>query len=832
MAGLVLLGEDHKHVEKEGGGKDWGLFRRWLMVHNVIAWVLLVVLVMLMLPGAATAAEKAGTAFTIKDLLSIKNIRNVSLSADGKRIAFSVAETDFNKSRYVIHIYVVEGDKTRCYTHSDEGEEMPRWSPDGRFLAFLSARPEGADAHQQLWLIASGGGEAWKLTDEKEGVLEYDWMPDGKALIYLAHEPRPASYESYREAEQDRKMDGTVEGSDRLKVNICRVEREAKKSEVIHFGESGVKDIAVSPDGRLVAFTSSKTGDPDDEALRNIWVLSLSDGRVRQVTTGNGRKYNVAWSPDSSRIACLAYSEPLLDFSRSDIMIVDAGSGSMKNLSGAHDIGVTDIEWPIRSDFIYFRGEKGLISPLYRIHSTSGAIENVTSAEAEHGSFSLSGDGGAIAYGREDSRHGPELFYQGGAAREPRRLSNLNQEVKRLASQDKVCWKGAGGRDIEGVLVKPLDHGPGERAPLITIVHGGPYGRVTNTLQDRDFQPLAAQGYAVFAPNYRGSAGYGKDFAMEIRGDLMGKDYEDVMKGIDYIIEKGVADPERLCIMGGSYGGYMTNWAVTHTDRFKAAVSSYGIFSLINDMCNSSIPTFEHDYMGAWYWESLDSYLKSSPFIHAGKVHTPVLILHGDVDDNTFISNSKELYTTLKKMGRTVEFVHYPREGHGFLEPNHLLDAFQRSLEWFNRYIKKEETAFYRLGSEIEREGSVLRIISAKKVDDYNGIKPEGIFIEIGAFIENKKKGKGPLEIRIAVKEPGDIFVITDKGGKVYPTGIPVQMMDENVLIRSQKSSYSCARIERRQSLPIRAAFDLPKEVRKFSLKIKDFPLVPLEVED
>ncbi|MHC9538649.1 MAG: prolyl oligopeptidase family serine peptidase [Vulcanimicrobiota bacterium] len=792
-------------------------------------------LLLLLLTSHVAAIEKkdSGTLLTMKDILSIKNIQEVKISRDGARIVFTVTESDFDESSIVSHLYTLKDGRAFRLTTGKEGEKEPKWSSDGRWIAFLSDRPgeKSGEECTQLWVLPASGGEARQLTDEKEDVTDFDWMPDGRSLLYLAGESFTEPLKSFREKEKEKKIDGTVEDREKHNIAIHKVETESGDVSILHHGDYGIEEIRVSPDGKWAAFTSNRTGDPDDEALRDIWLLSLDKKTVRVLTTREGRESEIAWSPDSRTVAFSGYSMPLLDFSRKDIFLADISTGAVKDLTGPSDISVLEYCWPRQGSGIYWSGEKGVYTPIYRTSVSDGTVTMVTSPAVNCGNFDVdvSGFGLRVIAVNEDGKSAPELCELSGKTLKP--LTDLNawMKDKKTARQDVVRWKAGDGKEIEGVLTYPVDYKEGKRYPLIVVVHGGPYGRAVNTLQDRDNQPLAASGYAVFVPNYRGSAGYGEAFSTEIRGDIMKKEFSDVMSGIDSLISKGTADPERLGITGGSYGGYMTNWAVTQTDRFKAGVSLYGIFSLIGDMCNSKIPTFEKDYIGGWYWEAPELYLKSSPFYHAAKINTPVLILHGDDDDNTFLSNSQELYTTLKKMGKTVEFVHYPREGHGFYEPNHLLDAFYRTKEWFDRFVKKERAA-YRLGEPVENQGKTLRVLSVENVDDYCGITARGRFIEVRAMIEDTGRNDSEMVVTIAGNSGSEI-TLRHGDGIIYPAGVPVKMEGEKVLLRGERSRIAIQNVndEPKKALPFSAAFDLPDSVHSFELRVKDFP--PLWIE-
>jgi dipeptidyl aminopeptidase/acylaminoacyl peptidase len=798
------------------------------------ALILPLLLMMTVFQCQASVKKTAGSTITMKDLLSIKNISDVKCSRDGRSVIFTVEENDFKESGTISHIYAMRDGRAFRLTTGKEGEKKPAWSPDGKWIAFLSDRPgdKSDEGGTQLWALPVSGGEARQLTDEKEQVTDFDWMPDGRSILYLAGEPFTEPLRTFRDSEEEKKIDGRVEDRDRHRIALHKVEIESCDSSVLFHGDPGIEEIKVSPDGRLAAFTSNGTGDIDDEALRNIFLLSIGSGKVKALTTREGDEHQITWSPDSRTLAFLGYSKPLLDYSRNDIFLVDISTGAIRDLTGPSDISVSDYCWPRSGGGIYWSGEKSVYTPIYRSSSNGGKPAIVTPEQVNCGDFDIA-DAGSGATCRllavnEDDKSAPELCEISAKAVKPLTSLNAFMKEKKKARQEVVSWKASDGKTIEGVFTYPLDYRAGTRYPLIVMVHGGPYGRAVNTLQDRSNQPMAAAGYSVLAPNYRGSAGYGEAFSTEIRGDIMDKEFSDVMSGVDSVIAAGTVDPERLGITGGSYGGYMTDWAVTQTDRFKAGVSFFGIFSLIGDMSNSKMPTFEKDYIGGWYWEDMEKYLKSSPFCYAAKINTPVLILHGDDDNNTFLSNSQEMYTTMKKMGKTVEFVHYPREGHGFDEPNHRLDAFYRMREWFDRYVGKDRVA-YRIGVPVEKNGKTLRVLSVETMDDYCGIEPAGRFVEIRAMIDD---GRDDCDLSLAIAGSADSDISLKHGDlTVYPAGVPVEIEGEKVILKGGRSTVAIRKKgdEPKKSLPFAAAFDIPADVRSFELTIKGFP--PLWIE-
>ncbi|MFH0801865.1 MAG: S9 family peptidase [bacterium] len=785
-------------------------------------------------PGSAAAAraEENLPALSLKEFLSIRYPLDLLLSPDGTKAVFTVTWTDFKKNQYEEHIFLAgSAGITRQITFGPGQDRTPRWSPDGRSLAFLSKRAcekEPDEIKFQIHILPLSNGEGRRLTDAPRGVLDFCWSPDGRSLIYLTEEPAPAAVEKAREISLDKYDDAIVHDGEKYRGEIWTISLDGEASRVF-LGSCGMESLALSPDGGKAAFTTDLTGDRDDVRKRDVWVLDLKTGKAHQVTHRPGMEWNPRWSPDGKKIAFLAYFEAPVEYGRPDIFLVPSGGGEPVNITGRTDIEVEDFRWPAGEEKIYFRGLVGSSSHIYSISPDGNNLERLTSGEKVAGPFDASDAGPVLAYFQEDSAHGPDLFFKGPKDKDSQILSDLNPLLKnrRIAAQKSIRWKSRDGLEIEGVLTLPPGFQKGRPVPTLVYLHGGPYGVVQNTLRDRKFQVWANHGYAVLAPNFRGSAGYGHKFATANRRDLGGKDLEDILSGIDFLVGQGIADPDQLACTGGSYGGYLTNWLIARTRRFKAAVSKYGIFSFLTDVSCSSMPTFELDYFDKWYWEELPPYLERSPMKYVQDIRTPVLILHGEEDDNTFIANSIEMYTALKKLGRTVEFVRYPREGHGFEEPVHQADAIERSLAWVNRYISPvKEMPLRRVGEKIEQGSWRLTILSAKIVPDYSGIPAAGKFLEVHFIIEDLEELTPRWELRadkdISFGDFGGIFQ--------SPAGIVLKSLGTTSLLRGKEFLVSVSEQDgENRALSLRVAFDIPPAMTRGILKVKNLP--PVEID-
>lgn len=807
----------------------------------------ILLLVALTIPGSLLSQSPAKKRLTIRDMLSFKTISTPVLSPDGRRVAFTLSDVDFKESLYRTDIWVVDVEERnpRPFTRSKENESSPRWSPDGSWLAFLSNRPSATaptptekreeGPKNQIWLIPAAGGEAFPLTEAEEGVISFEWLPDGQTILYLTREalPKPEKERKHRDREQ--KFDAVVEDKEKYRREFWTIDIATKKARRVFLGDYGIGAFDVSPDGKRVVYMTNYTGKEDDGDKFDLWVFSMDDGTARQITRRAGGERSPRWSPDGAAIAFLAPQIPEISYSQTDLFVVSPEGGEPQLVTKEFDRSVESFRWSPDSRTLCGVAAWGVYSPLVRLPRMGGAPELITRTEIVVSAFDLSKDGNRFVLLAEDAQSLPDLWLLGQGENGFVRLTDMNPQIKEfeIARQEVIRWKSRDGREIEGVLTLPVGYRPGTRYPLLVAVHGGPHGRTLHTFrQYYTFQVWAANGYAVFSPNFRGSSGYDGTFDIANRGDLGGRDFEDIMTGVDSLIARGVADAERLGIFGGSYGGYMTNWAITQTDRFKAAISMYGIFNLITDFSNSYLPSWEPNYLGGYYWDMLDVYIRRSPFAYVKNIKTPVLILHGEADPNTFIANSKEMYTALKTLGKTVEFVRYPREGHGFREPNHRIDEIERALEWFNRYLKGEtpETRKeFRIGEKVPAGTWEFEVVSVNAEATYPGLTADGRFVEVSLLFKSTRRESPPLELRL---DEQDVVLLDDRDNAVTPLGVPVETRGVRGLVRGA-TRFTAAVVagEPTTYVPLVLTFDLPRDRQAVALRVKNFPLVRLLAE-
>jgi len=795
-------------------------------------------------------AKRRKQKITPRALMELKMPGDVQVAPDSVRVAYSVSETDWENNGVVQHLYVAKvGDdaEPRQVTRGCDSETDPRWSPDGKWLAFLSSREdEGGDDYDaeddpkaQVWLLPmdSGGGEAEKLTDAPEGIGDYDWLPDSSGVVYLALEPRPKPLQAAHEDKQERKDDAVVERLEKFRHQIWRIDRDKKKPKLIHPGDYGIGEIAVAPDGKSVAFTTNYTGEVNDYHKSDVWVVDIENGETRAVADGPGGKFHPVWSGDSVRILYIAPLDPDLSYSQPNLYAVPFEGGQPTNLTGdfPHDLTGWHGVWTDGAGCIYALAAVGTMTVVFRLDPAQdgGGWEPVTPDDQHLHDYHVAPNGGLalVASGAQDV---PELLWLAPDAKEAEALTDLNGDWAdgyALAPIDLVTWEAPDGLTIEGLLTLPPDYEEGRKYPLVVSLHGGPHGRTVQALSPYTAsQVWAGEGYAVLSPNYRGSEGYGNAFSTASRHDLGGGDAGDVLAGIDQAVKEGVADGDKVAVIGSSYGGYLVNWLISRTNCFQAAVSQFGIFSLVTDFSNSQAPRWETEYLGGYPWDKPELYAERSPSTYLKDIHTPVLILHGEGDPNTFIANSQEMYQSLRLLGKTVEYVHYPREGHGLGEPQHRLDELRRCLVWFDKYLKGEGTrTAYRTGDKIVQDGWELTVTSAA-LETYAGRHDEDRrHVEIALALRDTTETRRTLTVG-----PADLSLTrtAPPGRGARPVGLPVAVLGQTSLAEGTGWSFHFApgKDDRALAAPLAVTFRLSKTGGTYQFRFRDFPPVTLEV--
>lgn len=600
--------------------------------------------------------------------MQLREPSDLQWSPDGKRLALALQEPVSGKSsQRHIWVYDAETRELRQWTNSPKSEQSPRWSPDGRTLAFLSDRKEG----MQIYLMRVDGGDAMKLTSAKNSVEAPRWSPDGKHIAFLASDPRTGEEEK-KQRDQD---DARVIDVERKPTRAWTVDVATKAVKRITTGPWMLRDIEWMPDGARLIATATDHPEVERRDTERLYSVSLESGKLEEIFAPKGPFQRVQVAPGGEEIGFV--SSPADGPSAQDLWLLPLASRTARNLTGPlKDRPVTQFQWIGQSE-IAALFNTGFHTELETVVSTPRKL--VTDDSLDVSAFAVN-RAGKVAYVAESAATLPELFVDGKPVSHFNDFSNVA-----LARPEFYRYQSFDGQPIEVALYRPAGVAEAQPQPLVVLIHGGPAGSWRNRF-DALTQLIVARGYAVMEPNIRGSVGYGQKFLASNRGDWGGGDFKDVMAAVDDLVKRRVADPNRLAIAGWSYGGYMAEWAITQTDRFKAAISGAGMADLATEYGTESRPEGDEWYYGVPY-ENAAGFSKSSPITYIKNAKTPTLILQGEADTTDPLSQSQMLYRGLKRYNVPAEMVVYPREPHGLREQKHIVDRYRRSLDWIDQYI-------------------------------------------------------------------------------------------------------------------------------------------------
>ena len=673
----------------------------------------------------AKPASAAPHSFTIDDFFQIRDVSQPELSPDGQWVAYAVRTRLLkdDKSEQRLWMVSTRGGDPIPLTAEAATSTHPRWSPDGKYLSFLSARN---GAKNQVWLLDRRGGEAQQLTDLAQGVNDFEWSPDSTRLVLILQDPKPGDAEAAEAAKEKDKdkptpkpktpppfvidrlqfKQDTVGYLDRRRTHLYVFDVASKKLTQITSGDFDDEDPAWSPDGKSLAFSSNRSKpDPDRNFNTDIWTVSADNVarsagaspddkgvHLTQVTTNPGTDRAPAWSPDGKWIAFTSQTDAkAIDYATHHLAIAPSTGGEEKVLTLKLDRNVRRPRFSSGGRSIFMLVEDDGTQNVCSIPAAGGELACPLTARQNVATYSLGKDG-AIAAQIGMLDRPDEIYLSNGS--NLTRLTKTNDALisqLRLAKTEYVHFKSKDGTTVAGYLYKPAGYDPAKKIPTLLRPHGGPVGQYSASF-DREAELFAANGYAVLLPNPRGSSGYGQKFCEAIFADWGNKDFQDDMAMVDYALAQGIADPDKLGVGGWSYGGISTNFIITQTTRFKAAIT--GASEVLY------VANYGHDhYQKLWElelglpWENRALYEKISPFNKVTAITTPTLIMGGEIDWNVPIINSEQLYQALKRIGRVpTELVVYPGEYHGFTTPSHIKDRLERYLAWYAHYVKGDST--------------------------------------------------------------------------------------------------------------------------------------------
>ena len=666
-----------------------------------------------------------------EDLLAIKLVGSPQVSPDGTKGVFTVKTIDSEKNRYLSHLWLadLQTGEVRQFTFGEVADAAPRWSPDGTHIAFV--RTDMREKRTQIWLIRVDGGEARPLTKLDEGSIgEPAWSPDGRKIAFTFRPVHPDWTQEARKQRQESgksnpprvitrlfyRLDGAGFLDLRQHLWVCDVQTgEAKQ---ITDGDYDVGSPAWSPDGKWLAFVANRSDDPEEKPYEvDIWLVAPEGGELTKVPTPTGYKGNLSWAPNGQWIAYIGHEskdDPWVP--RNDkVWVVNPHTGEVRCLTEGldRDVGnatLSDMReafaggdrpiWDAESQRLFFT-----VSDRGNCHLYTVALETAEPIPLTDGAmdiYAVSADKSASVFVLAVSKPtlpGELFVLRVGAASavtatELQPLTRLNGEWLEkvaLSEPEEVWFESFDGTKVQGWLLKPPDFDPTKKYPLLLYIHGGPHAQYGNTFF-HEFQWHAARGYIVFYTNPRGSMGYEEAFAAIIRGNWGEVDYKDIMAAADFAASLPYVDATRMAVAGGSYGGYMTNWIVTHTDRFCCAITDRSVVDLVSMAGTSDFPFKPDGYWEGNFWDRPEKLWAQSPLRYVANVKTPLLIIHSEGDLRCPIGQAEELFAALKRLKKEVVFVRYPQEtSHGLSRsgpPDLRIDRLNRIAEWLDKWCR------------------------------------------------------------------------------------------------------------------------------------------------
>ena len=645
--------------------------------------------------ASPSAQAPAVSSLTVDALISLKRAGSPAISPDGKLVAYTIRETNWDENAYETEIWLadVQSGTTRQLTNGRKSSTAPAWSPDGKRLAFGSDRED----KRQIYVIDLAGGEAMKLTSAEESVGAFAWAPDGRSLAFTSSDPRT---DALKDREKKYAEFDVIDADHRMS-HLYVVDVETKKIRRLTSGAFTVGRFDWSPNSREIAFDHRINSDPANGGSADISVVTVADGAVRKLVTQEGPDSNPLWSPDGSTIAFeSSMASQRFFFTNRRIATIAAGGGPIANLSAQFDEDPSIVRWTPSG--IFFSASARTWAYLYRMDPATKAVTRFAPSDRWIGSgFSFSADATSVAFTASDASTFTEIYVASTSPTlTPKKLTTTGEQVASWPSApiEVISWASQDGATIEGILHKPVGFQAGKRYPLLVVIHGGPTGVSRATpYSSTSIYPIdlwVAQGALVLEPNYRGSAGYGEKFRSLNYRNLGVGDAWDVLSGIDHLVKIGLADADRVGAMGWSQGGYISAFLTTHDSaRFKAVSVGAGISNWMTYYVNTDIHPFTRQYLNATPWDDPAIYAKTSPMTYIKGAKAPTLIQHGATDQRVPLPNAFELYQGLQDVGVPTKLIVYKGFegiGHGPSKPKSSRALMEHNLEWFGKYLFAE----------------------------------------------------------------------------------------------------------------------------------------------
>jgi len=640
---------------------------------------------------AVPVAGQERRAMTTDDGLDMVQVGGAMISPDGSWVLFSKSELNWEENERETTWWRVSAEGGEPYRYiGDDGGGNFQFSPDGSRLAFTRS----VDDESQLFLLPTTGGEAVQLSEHETSIGSYAWSEDGSKIIFAATEPRTEEEEEAREAGYDAIFvdegpNGQQSGNWN---NLWLIEVESGAERRLTDTDHRIGSFSVAPNGDRILFTSRIENRRNQQNLSEIQLLELETGNVRQLTDNSAPEGALSWAPDGRSFAYMAGTDGEWELLLGKIWVMDPDRGDRRIVSGAFDGNIGNFVWTPDASAILFSGLHGTNNNLYRINLGSDSVEQITSSVGSLAPSSFSRDRTKMAYVFQDFDTPADIWVGLTDGTDAVRLTDANPTIIEeivLGQGEVIRWESRDGTEIEGILMLPAEYQSGA-LPLLLHIHGGPAGVFRNSFSASN-HVWAGLGYAQLFPNVRGSSGYDDDLLRGNLRDIGSGDYEDLMTGVDELISRGIADPDKLGLRGWSYGGILGGWTITQTDRFKGA----SVGAMVSDWTSEYGPGFNHDvrlwYIGGTPWDNPGEWRERSALTHVANVTTPTLVLHGINDRTDTEPQSMMFFQALKDQGKITRYIRFPREPHGFREPRHQRTRDVEEIRWIQKHVRNIE---------------------------------------------------------------------------------------------------------------------------------------------
>jgi dipeptidyl aminopeptidase/acylaminoacyl peptidase len=668
----------------------------------------LLTLIAVLITTVILPAQTARRPLKLDDLARLRDVRDPQISPDGQWIAYVVSTVEVKDDKSVTHIWMVgyDGKNDRQITFSQDSESSPRWSPDGKFLAFTSSRPGKAKGNQ-VWLLDRSGGEAYQLTELKGRLQTFEWSPDSKRLALVIGDPDPEA-----DAAASPLPAGTPKPPKPIVIDRYRYKQDGQgyllsgRHTFVYLYDIATQKLdrltksrwdesspSWSPDGARIAFMSNHVDDPDRDPAAQLYVADAQPGSAEKLLTTQTNRASRArpeWSPSGKWIAFLEGDEKKFGaYNIEHVMFVPPdGSATPTRLKAVEDLdrGVSGLRFGGTGDSLMASVTDD--RSVYLISANGNSIAKLLDPPVFVSSLSMFG-GHTVVLSSSDTKPAEVYALEGKTLRQITHQNDALMNELDFPQTEEITFKSKDGTEVHGLLTYPVGYVKGTKVPLLLRIHGGPNGQDAHSFST-ERQVFAANGYAVLAVNYRGSAGRGQKYSRSIFADWGHYEVEDLEAGVDHVIALGVADPERLGVGGWSYGGILTDYMIATDTRFKGATSGAGTaFTVAFYGTDQYIIQYDYEIGPPWNPKAWETYVKISyPFLHADRIKTPTLFLGGERDFNVPVQGGQQMYQALRSLGVDTQLIIYPNENHGITRPSYVRDRYERYLAWYDKYVK------------------------------------------------------------------------------------------------------------------------------------------------